>query len=116
VIDEKTIAGLAMDATKSFDTGAVSGVLNDKTEIDRNSLIALRCASGSLRRTGSLVKFGFGTNRAVVKRTWFRNLWYAECKLMSLDKASSINMTKSLVPKVALMVAGELRDNARSGG
>jgi hypothetical protein len=62
------------------------------------------------------VEFGFGANRARVERPGFGDLGDTNGKLMSLDKASSINMAKTLMPKVALMVAGELFYNARGGG
>jgi hypothetical protein len=61
------------------------------------------------------VEFGFGANRARVERTGFRNLWHAECKMMGLHKASSINMAKTLVPKMTLVVACELLHKARGG-
>jgi hypothetical protein len=62
VVNNETVAGLAIETVEVFDTGTIIGALDDKTKINGDALLAHRGMTGGLDTTSSLAKFSLGAN------------------------------------------------------
>jgi hypothetical protein len=110
MVAQEYITRFAMQSAEATNALAIFGRLHDKTEVYRNTLIALSSFAGRSGRLVGFVELGLEADRAVIDLGGNRQVGYPNGVLVHVTNTARMDVSKALVPNDAKGLAGQVVD------